>query len=133
LTGVVPIALSVLFLIWFGILTSGQTVAGVALLTCFPFLQVLWGLRDRPLLCRILLAIDDALPFGFVAMLFGEAMSSVAGLGFLMMSMHTDERLTDEGLAAAILTVALLIILSGTLRFVVRWSQIVQPTDLQKW
>jgi len=119
-TFVVPIVFSVLFIIWTGILSSGQTVAGVAFLTFFPFLQALWALRDRRPLCRFLLAIDDALPFGFVAMLFGEAMSSIAGLELLMSLTHADERLTDKGLAVAMLTMGALIILSGSLRYIAK-------------
>lgn len=122
LTNITPIVLSVLIIIWFRLLGSWQTVGGVALLSFFPFLQVLWALRDQPLLCRMLLAIDDSLPFAFIAMLFGEAMSAVGGLGFLMMFTHTNTNMTDEGLAVAVVTFALLIALSSAARVLAKHS-----------
>ncbi len=89
LTYITPILLP-LFLLHQSVLTlSWQTTAGVASLSFFPFVQTLWGLRDQPLRLQMLLAAEDALPFAFVAMLFGETMNAVAGLGFLMAVAHT--------------------------------------------
>jgi len=120
LTYVAPIVLPIVLIIWLKLLGSWQTVAGVALLIFFPFVQALWGLHDRPLLCRILLATDDALPFAFVAMLFGEAMSAVAGLGFLMVFAHVNSHTVPEGIAVALVTIVLLVVFSSTLRLLAK-------------
>jgi len=100
-----------------------RTSIGVGFLTFFPFLEAAWGLRDQPLLCRILLAIDRALPYGFVAMLFGEAISAVAGVGFSMVVLrHVGAPLAD-GMALACLLFAIWATVSCTLRFTVRKRQ----------
>src|SRR5207237_9765592 len=59
-------------------------VIAVGCLTFFPFVQALWGLREHPLLYRVLMAIDDSLPIAFVTMCFGELYGATAGLGFMM-------------------------------------------------
>jgi hypothetical protein len=59
---------------------------GVGLLTFFPLVQTSWGFSNAPLpRCWLIIAIDDALPIAFVAMLFGELYASTAGVGFQML------------------------------------------------
>jgi ABC-type nitrate/sulfonate/bicarbonate transport system permease component len=91
----------------------------VGSLAFYPLLQVLWGLREQPLRYRILLAVDDALPIAFVAMLLAEVYAATAGLGFLMVIAST-VRQTDKGLVGFILTVALLVGLSSILRSIAK-------------
>ncbi|MBI4488709.1 MAG: hypothetical protein HY694_06455 [Deltaproteobacteria bacterium] len=121
LTYVVPIVLPLIVIHWVGRYTGPWRITlGVALLTFFPFIHVLWGLRARPTLCRILLATDEALPFAFVAMIIGEAMNGVAGLGYFMVVARVTRNTVDAGLAASLLTVALFVILSASLRSLVK-------------
>jgi hypothetical protein len=84
-----------------------------ASLSFFPFVQALWGLRNQPIKVQLLLAADDALPFAFVGMLFGETMNAVAGLGFML---STTQRLS-ESLAVSVAALGLLIGLSSGLRW----------------
>ena len=62
----------------------------------------------------MLLAAEDGLPFAFVAMLFGETMNAVAGLGFLMAVAHS----LWESVPISMVTLGLLIGLS----FAVDWA-----------
>ena len=79
----------VVFALWFnwvgvsqpGFLYFWHKVIAVGCLTFFPLVQALWGFREGPVLYRILLAIDDALPIGFIAMVFGEAWAATQRLG----------------------------------------------------
>lgn len=77
-----PIVLPLVFLYGSVLTLSWQTAVGVAALSFFPFTQALWGLRGHPLRFRLLVAFDEALPFAFLAMFFGETMNAIAGLGF---------------------------------------------------
>lgn len=94
-----------------------HNVIAVGFLIFFPFVQALWGLRDRPVLCRILLAIDNALPIAFVAMLFGELWAATAGLGF-MMTVASATSQFDKRLAGFLIVVALLAGISTTLKWI---------------
>ena len=91
----------------------------VGFLTFFPFIQALWGLRNHPLYFSIFLAIDDALPVAFVAMMLGELWAATAGLGF-MMTIASATRQTDNGLAEFLITAALLVALSAILRSIAK-------------
>jgi ABC-type nitrate/sulfonate/bicarbonate transport system permease component len=90
-------------------------VIAVGLLTFFTFIQALWGLRKHPWPYRVLLAVDDASPIAFVAMLFGELMAATAGLGF-MMTVASATYQTDKGIVGFLITLVLLVGLSTTLR-----------------
>lgn len=94
-------------------------VLAVGCLVFFPFVQALWGLRDRAVSFRILMAIDNALPFAFVAMLFGELWAATAGLGFVM-TVASATYQTNKGLAGFLITVFLLVALSTTVRWIVK-------------
>lgn len=96
-------------------LVSLSTIVGITLLTFFPFSQVLWGMRNHPFPLRVLLAADDALPFAFVGMFFGELWGAVAGLGFLVAAAFSANHL-NEAMAVSLITICLFIILSFTLR-----------------
>ena len=117
LTYIVPIILPLILIHWIGGYTGAWRITlGVALLIFFPFIHVLWGLRDRPAFFRILLATDEALPFAFVAMIIGEAMNAIAGLGYFMVVARVMGNNVGAGLAASLLTVVFLVLLSSTLR-----------------
>lgn len=91
-------------------------VIAVGCLTFFPFVQALRGVRDRPMLYRILLAIDNALPVAFVAMCYGEMYAATAGLGFMMVVASATSQF-DKGLAGFLVAVVLLTGLSSILRW----------------
>ncbi len=130
LTYVAPMVLPLFVIYWFQLAGVWQSTAGVAFLSFFPFVQVLWGLRDRPPLFRVLIAAAEALPFAFVAMIVGETLNAVAGLGFLILVAHTLSQ-TATALAVALLTFAVLTGLSSTLLWIAkrcspsvgRWSE----------
>ena len=67
----------------------------------------------------MLLAVDNALPFAFVAMLFGELYAATAGTGF-MITVASATYQTDRGFAGFLITLVLLVGLSSTLRFMAK-------------
>jgi ABC-type nitrate/sulfonate/bicarbonate transport system permease component len=99
------------FLLW------GKLLAG-AFLTFYPFLETWWALRNYRVVFRILMALDAALPFAFVAMIYGE-LASTAGLGFeMLVASSTNE--WDKALSVFLITVGLLVGLSSCLRWIAR-------------
>lgn len=121
LTYVTPIVLPIFVIQWVGGYTGPWRVAlGSASLAFFPYLRVFWGLVDRPLACRLLLAIDDALPFALLGAILGEAINAVAGLGYFMVVTSRGRDTIIEGLAAALITVLLLAVLSSVLRLMAK-------------
>ena len=115
LTYIVMAMLPLFLLNWAVLVGYWHTLALVTCLTFFPFMHVFWGLREYPLVCRLLLAADEALPFGFVAMLFGESMNAVAGLGFFTVVARTSLKV-DQAIASSMITLVLFILLSAILR-----------------
>jgi len=75
------------------------------------------------------LAVDSALPYGFVAMLFGETMSAVEGIGFSMVQLRHIGAPLAEGIALACVLLAIWIMSSCTLRFAARWCCGAMATD----
>lgn len=96
-----------------------HTGVAVTCLTFFSLVHVMWGLFDHPRLCRFLMALDEALPFAFVAVFIGERYAATAGLGFFVVVADAT-LLMDEALTTSLVTVALLLGLSSTLRWVVK-------------
>lgn len=120
MTFIVPIMLKLLEIHWVGWdASSWFTSMDVGLLTFYPFVQALWALRDYPRVGRILLAADQALPYAFLAMLFGEAMSASRGLGFYIVVTRNISEI-DRSLGGALLTFLLLILVSAILRSFVK-------------
>jgi len=118
LTFVAPIPLGVIVIYWIGI-GFWHKAAQVACLSFYPFVQALWAFRERPVTCGILLGVDSSLPYAIVGMLFAEAWAAVAGLGFFIIVAWATFRI-DEAVATALITFALLLALSSTLRWVAR-------------
>jgi len=120
LTYVVPLVGSVFWLAWVGAFGGPlRTTIGIALITFFPLLQTLVGLKNQDPLCRIFMAVDEALPFAFVAMIFGEAVNTTVGLGFFILSARSDS-LISEATAAALMAFGLLVLFSSTIRLIVK-------------
>jgi ABC-type nitrate/sulfonate/bicarbonate transport system permease component len=103
-----------------------QTRLAVAFLTFYPFFQSWCAFRNQSRTFRILLAFDDALPFAFVAMIYGET-AATAGLGFeMIVASGTDQ--WDKAIAVFLITVGLLVCLSFCLRWVARRFYTPAPT-----
>ena len=108
---------------WLGV--SHKAVA-VGLLSFFPLFQAFWGLRNQPKVYRVLMSFDDALPYAFVTMMFGEAMAATAGLGFVMIVANATVQ-RDKGFAAFLITTALLVCLSSIVRIIARRLRLPKP------
>jgi ABC-type nitrate/sulfonate/bicarbonate transport system permease component len=91
----------------------------VATLSFFPLLQILWTLTTERLVTKLLLAVEQALPFGFAAILYGEMMSATSGLGFAVV-VATAQLQLEKGFAIFLVTLSLLFVLSTTLRLLVK-------------
>ena len=94
-------------------------VIAVGSLTFYPLIRSLWGLRDRPMLGRFLLAIDEALPIAFVGMFFGEAYAATQGVGFFTLVAKATNQ-SGQAISASLLTIALIFALSTLLRWTVK-------------
>ena len=75
--------------------------------------------QSKFLLNRLLTAIDEAMPYAFVGMVFAQAMAATAGLGFLMI-IAGSQLYMAEAIAISFLTFGLMTIISCSLRFVVK-------------
>jgi len=106
---------------------AGFEVIIEGFLTFYFFSRALWTFRDTPLLQRWLIAIDDALPIAFVAMLFSELYAATAGLGFQMIVAGATYQY-QQGLGYFLITVILMSALSMILRITVRLSGFPGPT-----
>jgi ABC-type nitrate/sulfonate/bicarbonate transport system permease component len=95
-----------------------QTRVVVAFFTFYPFFQSWCAFRNQGRTFRILLALDDALPFAFVAMIYGERIAT-AGLGFEMIVAIATYQ-WDKAIAVFLITVGLLVCLSSCLRWIAR-------------
>jgi ABC-type nitrate/sulfonate/bicarbonate transport system permease component len=97
-------------------------ILGIALISFFPFFRSFWGLRERPLGLRILMGVDQALPFVFVAMLFAESMASTKGLGFSLVQLSPAGQDRSQGLAIVLVITSLLAVYSWSVRSVAKHS-----------
>lgn len=88
----------------------------VAVFSFYAFARAYWGLRHERAVCRILLAVDEALPYGAVAVVYGEMMNATAGLGFEMVVMGATYQ-TSKGLASFVT----LLFLVATMSTILRW------------
>jgi ABC-type nitrate/sulfonate/bicarbonate transport system permease component len=113
-THTVPVVLAISFLPWMGV-GHWFRAAIVAAVSFLPFVQSLWSLRDQRLVSRILLALDNALPYAFVGMLFAQLFASTAGLGFVIVVARAEGNRT-EALATSLITFGLMITSSLVLR-----------------
>jgi ABC-type nitrate/sulfonate/bicarbonate transport system permease component len=123
-------------LLWINLLEVDLALKRMLLvsgLVFYPFVQALWGLRLYAPVPRILLAVDDALPYAFSGALLGEAYAATAGLGFVMVVASATAQ-NHYGYAAFFITVIFLVCFSIVLRWITRKclaqaKQINSPTD----
>ena len=106
----------------------GYKMMGVGLLIFFPLVQTLWAFRDALLLQRGMIAVENALPIAFIAMLVGELFGATAGLGFQMIVASATFQY-QQSLGYFLITVLLLSTSSMILRLIVKLLglQAVQP------
>jgi len=91
------------------------SIAVVALISFFPFVQTLLAFADYPWRCRYFLAVENTLPYASVGMLFGESIQAANGLG-LNMTIASGTQNLSKGLAVAIATVFLFVSLVVSIR-----------------
>jgi len=89
--------------------------ASVACLSFFPLMHTVWALREEPLMCRIFLAADQALPYGFAATLYGQMVMATTGLGFATVVASATVQ-TEKAFSIFLITFSLLFVLSVILR-----------------
>ena len=106
---------------WFFQQGPWPKIAAVALLCLFPMLEVFWGTGRYPTGFRILMGLDQALPFAFLALLFSESMAATQGLGFLLVDASRVSRGRSEGLAVVLVITFLLTVYSCVLRFIAKY------------
>lgn len=94
-------------------------VIAIGFLTFYPLIRSLWGLRDRPIFYRFLLAIDEALPIAFVGMFFGEGYAASQGLGFFAVIAKVTDR-SAQAISACLVAIALVFALSALLRWTLK-------------
>jgi ABC-type nitrate/sulfonate/bicarbonate transport system permease component len=122
---------------WFGWLLSWGTqsntlvwhVTCVACLTFYPLLSTYWTLRDKPAFYRTLLAIEQALPYGFVAILYSEMMAATSGLVFSIVVAVADNQ-TEKAFAIFLITLSLMLVLSLVFRLLARKSDLFMRSDV---
>jgi ABC-type nitrate/sulfonate/bicarbonate transport system permease component len=118
LTHLVPIVLAFRLIFWIGV-GHWLKVVMVAAASLYPFTETLWGLRAAPRMTRVLMALDNALPYAFFGMFFGEAYGATAGVGFFVLVARATGYET-EALAASLIALSLMIAVSFILRFIVK-------------
>jgi ABC-type nitrate/sulfonate/bicarbonate transport system permease component len=117
LTHLIPIVLAGRLIFWIGV-GHWLKVVIVAAASFYPIVETLWGLRTAPPMTRVLMALDDALPYAFFGMLFGEAYASTKGVGFFVAVARSSGYRT-EALAASLIALSLMLAVSFILRFIV--------------
>jgi ABC-type nitrate/sulfonate/bicarbonate transport system permease component len=118
-TIIVPIFLPLWLMGIFGERPIIWTSIAAGALGFVPLMVAYTGTHDMRSITRVLLAIDNALPFAFVAMIFGEVINSTAGLGFSMrVAIALDN--PEGALGIAIIICAMFILISMLLRTVAK-------------
>jgi ABC-type nitrate/sulfonate/bicarbonate transport system permease component len=123
LTYLAPFVLSFSVSNWFlGSLEVWRPTFGIGLLTFYPLIKVMWGLGGQHKWWQILLAVREALPFAFVAMIVGEIWGATKGLGFLAVVARSEMR-TEFALLVGLFTFVLFLLFSAALDATVKRLQ----------
>ena len=88
----------------------------------------MWSYTNLGLVGRLLLAVDEALPYAFLSMFFAEAYAATAGLGFLILVTRATGFIAGA-LAIALITFGLLVFISSMLRFAVKRLVVMKPQE----
>jgi ABC-type nitrate/sulfonate/bicarbonate transport system permease component len=105
------------------------TAADVAVFSFYPFALTFHGLGGEPMARRIALSLDAALPYAGAAVIYGETMFAVSGLGFSMIVAAVSFKLFSA-LAAFATLLFLIAILSTCLRWIAKRG--LAPTPQQE-
>jgi len=97
------------------VLDSKWSTMCVVVFTFYPFARGYAGLKNQRPIIRILLAIDEALPYGGTAIVYSEMMNATAGLSFVMVVAGATYQ-TAKGLVGFVTLVFLVATLSTILR-----------------
>ncbi len=118
-TYVVPLLLSLFWVIWVGVAPQSlRTGFGVALLSFYPAVDVLWGSANKSVYSRLSLAAAEALPFAFVGLIVGDAIFATHGLSFLMIVGRVKSATLVAGTAVAFFVIIVFLMLSALLRWI---------------
>ena len=85
----------------------------------FPLVQGLWSYRHLSLASRVLVSIDEVLPYAFLGMLAGETYGSRQGLGFFMATAAITLQ-TAKAFAISLMLFGFFAVLSGILRWLIK-------------
>lgn len=114
---VAPIAL-LPYLLFFHVVPAYQWSATcAAVFSFYSFARAFRGLRHERLLPRILLAVDEALPYGGIAIVYGEMMWSNAGVVFF-----TSVTMANREIAKGIAIFITWLLLIAALSILLRWA-----------
>jgi ABC-type nitrate/sulfonate/bicarbonate transport system permease component len=118
LSSISPIVLCEVAIIWLGIGFILKAFV-VSCFVYFPIVQAVWTYRYLSWPSRLLLAIDEALPYAFLGMLFEEAFAATGGLGFAL-TVAQATKLTAKAFAICLILFGCLATLSGILRWAIK-------------
>jgi ABC-type nitrate/sulfonate/bicarbonate transport system permease component len=118
LTCISPVVLQDAAIVWLGIGTM-RIAFSVSCFAFFPLVQGLWSYRRLSLASRVLVSIDEALPYAFLGVLAGETYGSRQGLGFFMATAASTLQ-TTKAFAVSLMLFGLFAVLSGTLRWLIK-------------
>ena len=109
-----PIVLQDAAILWLGVGVL-RIAFSVSCFAFFPLVQGLWSYRHLPLPTRLLVSIDEALPYAFIGMLSNEIYASKEGLGYtIAVASHTFQT------AKAFAAILILFALSATVRWITK-------------
>ena len=124
---VAPAVLVVPIILAFGVGLVSKMIL-ICAIVLFPLARALWSYTNLGLVGRLLLAVDEALPYAFLSMFFAEAYAATAGLGFLILVTRAMGFIAGA-LAIALITFGLLVFISSMLQFAVKRLVVMKPQE----
>jgi ABC-type nitrate/sulfonate/bicarbonate transport system permease component len=113
-----PVVLRDAAILWLG-MGAMRMAFSVSCFAFFPLVLGLWSYRQLSLPARVLVSIDEALPYAFLGMLTNETYSSTQGLGFFIATAASTLQ-TAKAFAVSLFLFGLLAALSGILRWMIK-------------
>jgi ABC-type nitrate/sulfonate/bicarbonate transport system permease component len=113
-----PVVLQDAAILWLGIGAMRMAFC-VSCFAFFPLVQGLWSYQHLSLGSRLLISIDETLPYAFLGMLTSEIYASTQGLGFVIAT-ASSTRQTAKTFAASLILFGLLAAISGILRWMIK-------------
>lgn len=119
-----PVVLYDPSLIWLGVNFTRRAFV-VSCFAYFPMVQVFWSYKHLSMPSRVLLAIEESLPYAFVGMLVAEIVAK-EGVGFFIMVASVTKQL-PQAFAASIILFGFLVVISTILRRAVKQEVLQVP------